>query len=497
MIRPRRGVRRFSLKGLLLCLLLPGMLASLALDSYDDYQTLAEITRTAYDQILQMPVVALGRSLTAKADGSLQIDTELIADQVVEASWKEPIQYQIRTLNVNPRVDPEEAHSGARVVLGVLDLPLPPDWAAALEPAVAFYDTSWRDTPHRVAAQVRHLSTKNGEIHVLVQAAQSSVERKAAESVALRQASWRDARAVGVVAVLLWLGITLGLRPLSRLRAEIAARKPDDTTPLDSATVPQEIVPLVEAVNHHIARHQDIVQAQAQFLADASHQLRTPLAIMQTQAEYALREKEPERIREGVGALVDRLDNTRRLTSQLLNLSLADHASGTGANAFDLAACGRDVLLEYLPLAETRGIDLGWEETQTQEVMAHGHYDGIREAISNLVHNALQYTGAGGTVTISSGYSDNRAWLRVVDNGVGIPLLQRDHAFNRFVRLDDSTSLPDPGGAGLGLAIARAFAKRNGGDITLRDGELNPQGKPGLCVVLTLPPADAASQHPH
>lgn len=490
-----KRLRRFSLKGLLLCLLLPGMLASLALDSYDDYQTLAEITRTAYDQILQMPVAALGRSLTIQTDGRPRIDTELIADQIVEAGWKEPIQYQIRVLGANPQEDPDAAREGARVILGALDLPLPPEWQSAQEPAIAFYDTHWRGTPHRVAAQVRRLSTKNVNIHVLVQAAQSSVERKQAERVALRQASWRDARAVGVVALLLWLGITLGLRPLSRLRAEIAERKPDDTTPLDSTTVPQEVVPLVEAVNHHIARHRDIVRAQSQFLADASHQLRTPLAIMQTQAEYALREKDPRAIREGVNALRDRLDNTRRLTSQLLNLSLADHASSIDAGPFDLSACGRDVLVEYLPLAEARRIDLGWEDTTRHTIIAHGRYDGIREAVSNLIHNALQYTAAGGSVTVSCGYQDDLAWLRVVDNGIGIPPLQRGHAFDRFVRLDGTTNQSDPGGAGLGLAIARAFIRRDGGDITLDDGEPNPQDKPGLSALLILPRGHVALQH--
>ena len=492
------GARRSrpSLKLLLLALLLPGMLFSLVLDSYNDYQTLATITRQAYDNALRMPVNVLLRSVMQGPAGTLEIDTPAIANKIVEPGWDEPIHYQIRRLAGNPAVDADAALEDSSVLLGRLDFPQPDDWDGALAPEPLFYDGYLGGEPVRVAAQARRLISPQGPVYVLVQAAQSSARRIRAEQVAVRQEGWRDVRALALMAILLWLGISWGLRPLSRLRAEVRARRADDSQPLDASGVPNEVMPLVDAVNHHIARHRNIVEAQSQFLADASHQLRTPLTIMLTQAEYALRERDPVQMRESLYALVRRLGQTRRLTEQLLNLALARHASQTGAKPFDLAACARDLLIEYLPLAEEHGIDLGWDEASPEALPACGHEDGVREAIANLVHNALQYTPAGGTITLSCGQdAEGQPWLAVVDNGPGIAPGLRDAAFERFERLNgDAGTAP---GAGLGLAIARAFVRRDGGDIQLHDGEPNTQGGRGLKAQLTLLSSDAAMQQSH
>src|SRR5690606_12322540 len=146
-------------------------------------------------------------------------------------------------------------------------------------------------------------------------------------SAARRQELLRDARMLALVAILVRWGVAWSLRPLSGLRNDIRARPPNDLTPLDASRVPNEVIALVGARNHHVERHRRMLDEQSQFLADASHQLRTPLAIMLTQAQYALREPDPQRAREGLRAIVDQLGRTRRLTEQLLSLA---HASQGG-----------------------------------------------------------------------------------------------------------------------------------------------------------------------
>ncbi|GAA5236828.1 sensor histidine kinase [Verticiella sediminum] len=482
---------RLSLKGMLLCLLLPGMLGSLALDRYNDYHTLRDMARAVYDGALRVPMGVLGRSVHLEANGQLDVDTAAIAYKVIGSS-ETPVRYQIQRLGADPLADPTTALAAAKALIGDAELPLPPDWREAAAPGMAFFDAMVEGEPMRVAAQVRPVVTPRGPAFVLIQAAQSNAERTNAESSAWRQETWRDVRVLLVMALLLWLGVSWGLRPLVRLRAEVAARAPDDATPLDASAVPGEVAPLVEAVNHHIRRQQAMVDEQTQFLADASHQLRTPLTVMLTQAEYALRESDPQRMRESVRALIARLDKTRRLTTQLLSLALARHTPQAGPAAFDLAACGRDVLIEYLPMADQRGIDLGWEGDEDGAAWVRGHADGIREAVANLLHNALEYTPRGGQISLACGEAGGFGWLRVTDNGPGIPAERREEAFDRFARLAPA---PEGGGAGLGLAIARAFVQRDNGDITLGDGDSDAQGNVGLDATIRLPLSRVASQH--
>lgn len=490
----RRGEHsHLSLKGLLLLLLLPGMLLSLAFDSYNDYQTLTEMTRSAHDQALLHPVRLLERSIDFDEQGNMSVHTPWFAWQLLESQPDEIIYYRVQLLKGDPLENGRRALEGSTTLLGMKSLPDPPDWNEVAAASVAFYDARLaEDAPVRVAAQLRRLEHNGETAHVLVQVAQRSTRRLEAESLAWKQEWKRDLRAAGVVALLLWLGVSWGVRPLTRLRKEIESRSPSDTTPLDASAVPSEVVPLVQAVNGHIARHNSMIAEQSRFLADASHQMRTPLAIMLTQAEYALRETDPERVRESLRALVERIGVTRRLTEQLLNLAMAQHESaGRTGSAFDLQACARDVLLAHLPLAETEGVDLGWDEAadEAPALQAQGHADGIREALGNLVHNAVRYTQRGGRVTLSAGRTGSLAWVAVSDNGPGIPPEHRQEALQRFVRFAQAAGQRDanPGGAGLGLAIAQAFAQRDGGHIQLCDGEPNAAGKVGLRAVLHLP----------
>src|SRR5690606_29461681 len=270
-------------------------------------------------------------------------------------------------------------------------------------------------------------------------------------------------------------------RPLNELRREIKARDIDNLLPLDANKVPHEVVPMVRAVNHHIGLYRQVLGKQAQFLADASHQLRTPLAIMRTQAQYAKREPDIDRMRETLGAIIAQLGRTSRLTEQLLSLAHASRNDMAPQARVDLNALAREVVLQYLPLARERHQDLGWVDDggdadgqDGAQAWVLGSDAELHESIANLVHNAINHAGEGCTITVSAGVERDQAWVRVCDNGVGLDPSLRESVFMRFDRGGSARKGMRGGGSGLGLAIALAYAERNRGTIVLQDGDPCP-----------------------
>jgi len=492
---------RFPLVGirtLLITLLLPGVILLLVIDSWNDYRTLAAITNEAYDSALLEPARVLESSIEFTPDGKLAVATPVYAQVILES--KAGLRKYFRIEEVDPPL-PEGARSvpaAGATVAGMPEMPRPPAWPSARGEPV-FFNSVYRNDPVRVVAVLRDLYYRGQHRQVLVLVAESIGRRLQAEDAARRQELLRDARMLALVAILVWWGVAWSLRPLARLRNEIRARRPDDLTPLDASRVPSEVIPLVEAVNYHVARHRRVLDEQSQFLADASHQLRTPLAIMLTQAQYALREPDPQRAQEGLRAIVDQLGRTRRLTEQLLSLAHASQADPTPRQLLDLNEVARNVVVQYLPLSHEKQQDLGWASADpvqggpgTPVVPVLGSEVELHEALSNLVHNAIHYAPAGAHITVSVVRGDGRAEVSVADNGPGIDAASRNRAFARFDRLEPGRP-SGSSGSGLGLSIARAYARRNDGDIELRDGEPNAQGGAGLAAVLWLPLADSSA----
>jgi len=493
------GLPRVGIRALLIILLLPGVVALLVIDSLNDYRTLAEITNEAYDSALVEPARVLESSLEFTPDGNLQVATPLYAQVMLES--RAGLRKYFRIEEIDPPL-PDGApvpQVQGKTLLGMPEMPRPPTWPRSNGQPI-FYDSVYRNDPVRVVSVVRDLYYQGQHRQVLVVVAESTGKRIEAENNARRQEILRDARMLALVVVLVWWGVSWALKPLRRLQADIRGRRPDDLTPLDSSRVPSEVAPLVEAVNHHIARYRRVLDEQSQFLADASHQLRTPLAIMLTQAQYTLRERDPARAREGLRAIVDQLGRTRRLTEQLLSLAHANQASQLPRQLLDMNAVSREVVLQYLPLAHEKQQDLGWvqadaEEGQETSVPVSGNEAELHEALSNLVHNAIHYAPMGARITVSVCRVENRVEVVVSDNGPGLEPVLRVRAFTRFERVGTDKPVASSG-SGLGLGIARAYARRNDGDIELRDGEANDHGGVGLASVLWLPRAHTVSQYP-
>jgi len=497
-----------GIRTLLITLLLPSVILLLVIDSWNDYQTLAAITNEAYDSALLEPARVLESSVEFTPDGQLYVATPVYAQVILESDAG--LRKYFRIEEITPSV-----HSGdqyplptGRTLAGMPELPRPPAGISSKgEPL--FFNSVYRDDPVRVVAILRDLY-HNGQHHqVLVLVAESIARRIEVEQTARRQELLRDARMLALVGILVWLGVSWSLKPLTRLRNEIRTRSPSDMTPLDSSRVPREVIPLVEAVNYHIERHRRLSDEQAQFLADASHQLRTPLAIILTQAQYALRETDPKRAQEGLAAIVKQLGRTRRLTEQLLSLAHASQIEAMPRDLLDLNELARNVVLQYLPLSHEKKQDLGWVAAVSDEcVNAYpssnvpvlpvvGSEAELHEALSNLLHNAIHYAPTGAHITVSATVVGNRAEVAITDNGPGIDPSARHRAFARFDRLGSGRSAGSSG-SGLGLAIARAYARRNAGDVLLRDGEPNQLGGVGVSAVLWIPlasPDDESQGH--
>jgi len=484
--------RRLGLRAWLLALLLPSCVALLALDSWNDYHAISHLVQDAYDQALLEPVQALDDSVGFGRDGDVRIDAAFSVQSMFEVT---------KVAHKFLHIGFTQAGSEAHTLMGVPDLPAAPP---SVDGVPVFYDAVYRAQPVRIVALRRTLTgPATASYRVLSQAAESLGPRLQAETDSLHQALWSSLRLVGVMVLVIWLGVAWVLRPLEQLRISLHARSPGNLEPLDASRVPREVAPLVEAINHHIADHRRMLAEQSRFLADTSHQLRTPLAIMLTQAGYAVREQDAGRVRETLHALIAQLTRARRLCEQLLAMAHARHDAVDlmlKPSLIDLNTVARDVALQYLPLAREKDQDLGWVDARgaapddadadAEKVMVApvaAVAAELHEALANLVHNAIVYTPPGGRITISVHIELHSALAKVSDTGPGIPVDDRALVFERFRRGGAHHGAPKSHGAGLGLAIARTYAQRHGGDIELDDGALQDSVPTGLCATLRLP----------
>ncbi|WP_454736915.1 sensor histidine kinase [Cupriavidus necator] len=479
---PRHPVllwRRGSLRRQLLLLLLPALAVMMAIDTWLTYGTLRDAANTAYDRSLYGSIRAIDNAIGMAGD-NIQLTLPDAAMEMFETAAQTHVFY---------RVSRERAGS-IESITGYDDLPLPPGTLVNNQPR--FYDAEYLGEAVRIAAMARPVYRPDARMRVIIQVAETAEPRTALIGTVWRSALARDLLLIVLSAAILVGGVTYVLRPLARVRDDVEARSPDDLTPLTFERVPAEVRPLVDAVNLHVSRSAAMAQSQAQFIADAAHQLRTPLAILKTQAEYAerqLRAPDPEAARqaagEAVGGIVTQLEQAARLTNQLLALARVRQHQGEStqeADAIDIidaVAVAEQVALDYLPLARGKQQDFGWEPVPGLKLPVRADPALLREALANLVHNAIQYSPRGSRITLSATRDDQTACLVVEDDGPGIPAEEREKVFARFYRRVGNA---EPG-SGLGLAISREMAARFGGTVELGEGV---QGT-GVRAVLKLP----------
>jgi two-component system sensor histidine kinase TctE len=265
--------------------------------------------------------------------------------------------------------------------------------------------------------------------------------------------------------VLVWVGIQLGLRPIRRLRDEIARRSPLDLRPIVESSVPREIAPLVITLNRLFGMLRTSVQSQQQFIANTAHQLRTPITGMQAQLGLLIAEPAAQPVKARLMTLQEGVKQLAHSANQLLTLARADSSANLSAKnqAVDLQAIVGEVVAKFFDRALQSNIDLG---VDAHSVSVFADPSLLDDLLSNLVDNALKYTPAGGSVTVSTGRNNGRPYLAVEDTGTGIPEAERPRVRQRFYRMPNS-----PGhGSGLGLAIVDEIARLYDATLTLGAG---------------------------
>ena len=260
-----------------------------------------------------------------------------------------------------------------------------------------------------------------------------------------------------------YLGISRGLVPLKRLQRAVSDRNHLDLTPVEIQGVPGEVRPLVEEINALMQRLGKTLDFQNRFIADAAHQLKTPVAGLKVQIEMALRENDPDRVRHSLAQLYVGADRLSRLVRQLLSLARNEPGAieTVQLRALDLNAFALDISMGWVPQAIKEGVDLGFEGAEP--VLIDADADRLRELINNLIDNAVRYSRQGGRVTVAVTSEGGEGRLSISDDGPSIPVEERSRVFERFHRLLGSHT----DGSGLGLAIVSEIASLHGARITL------------------------------
>lgn len=269
-----------------------------------------------------------------------------------------------------------------------------------------------------------------------------------------------------IALALVWLALSRGLSPLAELQQRIRARRPDDLSPIESGQVPEEISPLVRSLNDMLERLSQSIQMQKRFIADAAHQMKTPLAGMRMQSELALRQTDHAEIHRSLMQLAKSSESATRLVNQLLALARAENQTpATRPLApLELSELARSTVQDWVQNSFTQQIDLGFEQPG-HPIMIPGNPLMLRELLNNLIDNALRYTPKGGRVTVRvrTDAQAGQGLLEVEDTGPGIAPEERPHVFERFYRILGS----QVEGSGLGLAIVREVAQQHGADVDI------------------------------
>jgi two-component system, OmpR family, sensor histidine kinase TctE len=386
---------------------------------------------------------------------------------------------------------------GARgeLVAGDADLPVPTE--APPGPELRFRDDVIRDEPVRVAylwAPVAGMPDGS-----LVQLAETLDKRSRLATEIIKGVILPQFVILPLAVLLVWLALARGIRPLAELQQRIRQRESTDLSPIEERHVPEEVAPLVGAINDLLTRLDQSIASQRHFLADAAHQLKTPLAGLRMQAELAEREidsghGDPLSMKHSLRQIALSSQRAAHMVNQLLAMARAeDKEQALRRQDVDLAEITRETVRDFVPKAMDKRIDLGYEGPHADngdDTAAHlnGQPVLVRELVRNLVDNALQYTPAGGTITarVTPDPFGQVVVVEVEDTGPGIAPAERELVFQPFYRALGT----NVDGSGLGLAIVAEIAKAHGAEVTTADARPRSgatAAAPGTLITVRFP----------
>jgi two-component system sensor histidine kinase TctE len=450
----------------MLAVLLPGMLAIIGVELWLTRSDAIDAANAAFDRSLHGAIKSVELNVST-ASGGLAVELPYRLFEFFQLTARGNVYFRVATAD-------------GLVEIGSPDLPQPPEPASPDVPV--FYDAVYFGEPVRVGTYVRKLDrplSGGGVQQLMIQVAESVASRRAFTRTFVVQAAVRDALVISMIGMTLAILVTLLLRPVSRLAAQVAARQPSDLRPLDARDLPRDIQPLVDAVNEQLTRTRGLMERQRIFLDDASHQLRTPLATLHAQVGYALRQRGGAEVTSTLRSIHRQLEDATRNTNQLLALARSD-AAALNWQDFDLHDLLREVATRLLPLARAKALDFGVDVPEVAYVCS-GDPALLAEAIGNLAHNAIAYSRLGGHVTLSASAEPSSFSVAVENTGPPIHPTVLANLGERFVKSEDSR------GAGLGLAIARSIIERHGGALSVRRLDESNSNR----VVMTWPNAGA------
>ena len=486
---PSRARTQRSLFGEILDWMLVPLLLLWPLSIAITYVVARSIANEPFDRALEDKLTAVAQQIKEQ-DGHVITRLSSSARDILHADDIDNVYFQIR-----------DAHSA--VVDGDPEMPLPKDAEMPPPWSTQFRNDFIRNTEVRIAYTYVDLHKTRVEPQLsleprlaLVQVGETLDKRSQLVNQIIKGVIVPEFIILPVALILVWFALTRGLRPLAELQQRIHERRPDDLSPIDSGLVPEEILPLVGSFNELLARLSHSIRMQKRFIADAAHQMKTPLAGMRMQSELALRQDDQVEIHKSLEQLAKSSRSATRMINQLLALARVENQGPQAQQRqplrpLDLAELARETVQEWIQASFARRIDLGYEGP-TEPIVVNGDRTMLRELMNNLIDNALNYTPAGGHATVRVHTTSTRqAMLEVEDTGPGIAPHEREHIFERFYRIL-GTSVE---GSGLGLAIVREIAIQHQADIVILD---NPrcigEKLPGCLIRVTLPLHDPAAE---
>ena len=430
-----------------------------------------------FDRALEFNVQALAKQLVVK-NNQVQFNLTAPAKEILRADDTDQVYYQVRG-------------SRGEFLGGEQDLPAPTDEEIASDGDVRLREDTIKGEDVRIAytwVRVEFPGTSQPPALVLVQVAETLAKRKTLATEIVKGTMVPQFVTLPLAVLLVWLALVRGIKPLAQLEKRIRARKPDDMSPIDDAGVPEEVVPLVDSVNDLLSRLKVSLSTQRRFLADAAHQLKTPLAGLRMQADLAERETDADELKKSLKHIGQASIRATHTVNQLLALARVETTGRALAKqTLDLASVASEVITDSISRALEKKIDLGYDgpAAGSRRALLEANPTLLGELVRNLLDNAINYTPAHGQVTLKvlvDRFSDALV-LVVEDSGPGIPLVERQLVFQPFYRVLGT----DVDGSGLGLAIVQEIAQQHGATITIEDADLpgHPQ-LPGTRVSVRL-----------
>lgn len=439
------------------------------------------IARVPFDRSLGHNAKALAQ-LVQVENSRVAFELPHPAREILNAGESEQVYYQV-------------LGSQGEFLSGEALLPLPQDDERLITDELRIRDDSFKGMPIRVAYVWVRMPAPQAR-PALVQVAETLDKRSVLASEIIRGVMLPLFVILPLAVLLVWLALARGIQPLNQLEERIRQRKPDDMSPINESLVPTEVLPLVSSINDLLTRLKGSIATQKRFLADAAHQLKTPLAGLRMQADLAQRtEANADELKQSLKQIGRASMRATHTVNQLLALARAESSSAPIAKqTCDLATLTMEVVKDSLPRAMERQIDLGFEGPEHKHALILGNPTLLKEMVRNLIDNAINYTPSSphqpGMVTARVSDPAAGVWLlEVEDSGPGIPEAERERVFEPFYRALGT----EADGSGLGLAIVQEIADKHLAKVSLSD--THPGQTPtGACFTITF---DALPSNPH